>query len=105
MGEGEEENHLCIYGSDESDQAKGVTCAPAHASVLRAFCLFTAFTLFILCASVHGGVGLKSATVGVWRSEDNIQESVFSFHLLGPKDQTHVFGLSGEYLFPPKTCH
>lgn len=33
--------------------------------------------LFILCA------GSKHATVHVWRSEDNLQESVLSFHCGG----------------------
>lgn len=59
---------------------------PPRANVLRTvFCLKPLHYLFVLCASVHGGVGLKSATEGLWRSEDNTQESLFSFHLLVSK--------------------
>lgn len=36
---------------------------------------------------------------GTWRSEDNLQELVLSFHA-GPKDQTEVGKLGGQHLYP-----
>lgn len=32
-------------------------------------------------------------------SEDNFQELILSFHLVGPGDQPQVFGLGGKHLY------
>lgn len=35
----------------------------------------------------------------VWKSADNLQESVFSFYHVRPKNQTEVVRLGGKFLF------
>lgn len=52
--------------------------------------------LFILC----GGRGRKCAhCLHVLRSEGNLQESVLSFHHVGPEDRTQVVRFGGKHLY------
>lgn len=41
----------------------------------------------------------------VWRSEDNLQEYVFSFHHMGSGDQTQVVKLGSNYTEPSAQAH
>lgn len=43
-----------------------------------------------MCAHMHT---FMHVTVRVWRSEDNLQELVLSFHYVGSGDQTQWSGL------------
>lgn len=56
--------------------------------------LFTSIYLLFICVSVG-----SSAMVHVWRSEEKLWVSLFSFYLVGPGDQTQVFRLGGKCLF------
>ena len=40
------------------------------------------------------------AIICVWWSEDNLQGSVHFFHHVGPRDQTQVFKLDNNHLYP-----
>lgn len=101
----------CIHGSDESDQSqRSYLCHHLVQMCLEHFFLFKTLTLFIyfVChcvppcptgGKVRGHAGLRNATVGVREQHSGIS---FLFPPLGPKDQTHVFRLRGEYLYPPR---
>lgn len=43
--------------------------------------------------------GCTCDTAHTWRSEDSFRESVVSFHYVGPRDWTQVFGLGDKHLF------
>lgn len=36
---------------------------------------------------------MQQATAHVWKSEDSLQETVFSFHHVGSRDETQAIGL------------
>lgn len=38
--------------------------------------------------------------LNMWRPEDTLQESVFSFHPVGPGDQTQAVSFGGKLLYP-----
>lgn len=46
--------------------------------------------------------GHEHATVYLWRSDDNRQKLVLSFHHFSPRDQTQGFRLGGKWLCPLK---
>ena len=52
-----------------------------------------------------GGGAAFCAVSHMWRSEDNMQESIFSFHDVGPRNQTQVVRLSGGYLPPSESSN
>lgn len=35
----------------------------------------------------------------LWRSVDNLEESIFSFYHMGPKDHIHTVSLGGKHLY------
>jgi hypothetical protein len=56
-------------------------------------CLFVCFT----CLFVERHV---CATLFVWRSEDNLKESVVSFEQVNPRNGVHIVRLEGKHLNP-----
>lgn len=56
--------------------------------------LFFIFNIYLLCVYgylLYVGVGAHVCTmVYMWKSEDNFQESVLTFHHVGPGDWTDV---------------
>lgn len=46
-----------------------------------------------VCVCVH-------VTAYLWRAEDHFQESILSFHYVGPRDWTQVVRLGSKYLYP-----
>lgn len=45
-------------------------------------------------------LSVSAAAALVWRSEDNVWESVFSFHCMDPEDQTQYFRLNSYHCYP-----
>lgn len=43
--------------------------------------------------------GARMTTTYMWRSEDNIDESILSFQHVGPSDQTPVVRFSSKHLY------
>lgn len=66
---------------------KEFLCDPDHMIKLE-------FYAFVVCVEID-----NQATVHVGRSEDNLQESVPSFHHVGLRDQAQVIRLGGKHLY------
>lgn len=43
--------------------------------------------------------GTRMTTTNMWKSEDNMDESVLSFHHVDPSDQTPVVRFSSKHLY------
>lgn len=67
---------------------KELLCDPDHMIKLELY-------IFVVCVEID-----NQATVHVGRSEDNLQESVPSFHHVGLRDQAQVIRL-GSWCFNP----
>jgi hypothetical protein len=63
------------------------------------FFLFKHFNdIYLFC--VAGGAASVHTRAHILRSEDNLQESVFSFHRVGPKDGTQVVRFGSKLSYP-----
>lgn len=84
-------------------QAKAAREKPAVTRKRFFYLIFTFLLLLSACVSVcmfkRVYMGVQAhGTAQVWRSEDNLQESSFSFYHVGPGNQTQVIRLGNEYL-------
>lgn len=59
--------------------------------------LFCCLPIIYVCAYIHMSTHTQD-TVHISGSEDNLWESILSFHPLGPRDHTQVVGLGSKHL-------
>lgn len=60
--------------------------------------------MFVWCIYVHVVCMCVYVCVHMWRSEDNPQELVPSFHHVCSRDQTPAIRLGGKCLYPEQSC-
>ena len=66
--------------------------------IIFIYLLICVVCVYVVCVSTHG-----CAVVCVWKSEDNLQESVLSFHHVGSKYDLRSLGLASGTFIPCAT--
>lgn len=71
--------------------------------IIYNFLLFISFFVHVcVCTHIHTQVcpHMPAHYLTLWRSQDNLQESVLSFYDVRPRDRIQVICLCGKFLYP-----